>query len=278
MVLEFTKMHGCGNDYVYFDCMEKEFENPQHYAKVLSNRRYGIGSDGIILICKSKVADAKMRMFNNDGSEGKMCGNGIRCVFKFLKDNGYVKDDTATIETLSGIKKLSLIKNEPNDMIKVDMGKAEFESDKIPMNINSKKVLNYEVRYKDETLKITALSMGNPHCVIFKDDIENIDLDGIGEYFQANGLFPQGVNVEFIKVIDKNNIEMRVYERGSKETLACGTGACAAAVAAYENGYCDREVNVKLKGGTLKVIYTDNEVYLIGEAVTVYKGRIELKG
>ncbi len=280
MVLKFTKMHGCGNDYIYFDCIRnEEIGNPAELSVKLSNRRFGIGSDGVILICKSDIADAKMRMFNIDGSEGKMCGNGIRCVGKYLFDNGIVKKDVITVETLSGVKTLR-VKSEKGEakLITVDMGKAIFAPKKIPVCINGveNKIINYSLEIADVEYKINCVSMGNPHCVVFLDDINRLNLNEIGPKFENANIFPEKINTEFVKVIDEKTLEMRVFERGSGETFACGTGACAAVVMAVENGFCNKneEVTVHLKGGDLFVNYTDGAVLMTGGTTHVFDGEI----
>ena len=247
MQLRFTKMHGCGNDYIYINCFEHEISSPETLSIALSDRRFGIGGDGLILICPSKKADAKMRMFNADGSEGKMCGNGIRCVGKYLYDNRIIQKNTISVETLSGVKELQLsIKNGFAYEVSVDMGKAEFSPNKIPVDSDLPEVIDLPVKIAGEIYKITCVSMGNPHCVVFLDEIEALDLSIIGPKFENNPLFPERINTEFIKVIDAHTIIMRVWERGSGETLACGTGACASAVAAVLNGYCKKGEDIKV--------------------------------
>ena len=277
--LKFTKMQGTGNDYIYFNCFEQKINNPEGLSVRFSDRRYGIGGDGVILICPSDVADAKMKMYNADGSEGKMCGNGIRCVAKYLCDHNMVSGDTVTVETLSGIKTLKVFRHDgQNDVFKVDMGKAELDSTLIPVAVNKPKVINEPVNIGGEDYNITCVSMGNPHAVVFCNNVEKIDLDRIGPLFENSELFPERVNAEFVKVIDSHTIEMRVWERGTGETWACGTGACAVAVAAVENGLCKKgePITVKLKGGNLEIEYTDETVYLTGVAETIFEGEIEL--
>lgn len=279
MKLKFTKMHGCGNDYIYFNCFEQTINDPCTLSVKLSDRRYGIGGDGIILICPSDIADAKMRMFNIDGSEGKMCGNGIRCVGKYLYDNKIVRKNEITIETLSGVKNLKITeKNGEAELLTVDMGKAEFSSYKIPVNVDLDKVINREMIFGGRKYNITCVSMGNPHCVVFCDDIESIDIQKIGPEFENSKLFPEKVNTEFVKVVDEKNLNMRVWERGSGETFACGTGASAVVAAAVINGICkeNNEVTVNLKGGTLKIKYTDDCVYMTGSAKKVFEGVVEI--
>ena len=274
--IKFTKMHGIGNDYVYINCFEQEVKNPSDLALKMSPRRFSVGADGVILICPSDVADAKMRMFNLDGSEGKMCGNGIRCVGKFVYDNNIVHKETITIETLSGVKTLKITeKDGMADTITVDMGKAEFSPDKIPAVADCESIIDTTVTVNGEDYSITAVSMGNPHAVTFCDEIDNIDLEKIGPYFEHHEMFPQQVNTEFIRVVDDKTLQMRVWERGSGETFACGTGACAAVVAAVVNGHCkhDSEITVHLVGGDLYITYcTDGTVYMRGGATTVFDG------
>lgn len=279
MILNFCKMQGCGNDYIYFDCFKQVIENPEKLSIKLSNRHYGIGGDGIILICPSEKADAKMSMFNSDGSEGKMCGNGIRCVGKYLFDNKIVNGDYVTIETLSGIKTLKAYKTQ-NCVTKlcVDMGKVEFDPKKIPVNISRKKIIKENVIIGNKSYNITCVSLGNPHCIVFCDNLEDLNIEYEGKLFENSPLFPEGINTEFIKITDENAIEMRVWERGSGETMACGTGACAAAVAAVENGYFKKgiNINVKLKGGNLSIKYTDKTVYMTGDAEKTFEGIVKI--
>lgn len=281
-VLRFTKMQGCGNDYIYFNCFDQRIDNPEGFALNLSDRHFGIGGDGVILICRSKIADAKMKMYNLDGSEGKMCGNGIRCVAKFMRDNGLVDRDEMTIETLSGLIRVSLRRHygEVNGAT-VNMGKAILEPRLIPVDLDADengRVVDREVSIDGENYSITCVSMGNPHAVVFMNNVDNLDIDSIGPKFEHSPIFPERVNTEFIKVIDDHTLKMRVWERGSGETFACGTGACAAVTAAVLNGYCpkDEEITVLLKGGTLKIRYTDEAVYLTGDAVTVFSGSITI--
>lgn len=279
MLLKFTKMHGIKNDYIYFNCFEQKIENPKQLAVNFSPRQSGIGGDGIVLICPSDVADAKMRMFNLDGSEGKMCGNAIRCVGKYLYDNNIVKKDTITIETLSGIKILKMIVKDNTAVgACVDMGKAELECKKIPVDLPVEKAVGYKKSFGGKDYKITCVSMGNPHCIVFCDDVDNIEIEKTGPLFENDKIFPERVNTEFIKVIDKNTLQMRVWERGSGETLACGTGACASVVAACENGFCNKDTDVKviLKGGELIIRYNDDgKVFMTGPAQKVFDGVID---
>jgi carbamoyl-phosphate synthase large subunit len=277
--LKFTKMQGCGNDYLYFNCFEQEIISPESLSVSLSDRHFGIGGDGVVLIFPSDVADAKMRMFNLDGSEGKMCGNAIRCVAKYLYDNGIVKKDEMAIETLSGIKKLKLyFQNGKVSSATVDMGPAVLEPSKIPVNLDGDRVISRPVRIDGVEYKITCVSIGNPHCVVFVDNLDNLDIQKIGPMFEYNPLFPERVNVEFITVLNRATLKMRVWERGSGETWSCGTGACAAAVAAVLNGYCpmNEDITVRLKGGDLIIRYTGDTVYMTGNAVKIYDGEVEV--
>lgn len=277
--MKFYKMHGIGNDYIYFDCMKEELPDPEAVAMRLSDRHFGIGGDGIILLCPSKIADCKMRMFNADGSEGKMCGNGVRCVGKLAHDLGYVNGNTCRIETLSGIKTLEFTLDGAGKVAsaKVDMGAAILDGEKIPSTFKGSKVVNAPLTVDGEEYKVTLVSMGNPHCVVFRDP-DNLNLEELGKKFENNPAFPERINTEFVKVIKRNELKMRVWERGSGETLACGTGACASAVAAVLNGFCDKgeEITVHLLGGELKIFYTDETVYMTGGATLVFTGEINL--
>ncbi len=279
MLKKFYKMQGIGNDYIYFDCMNGELENPEELAIKLSDRHFGIGGDGIILLCPSKIADCRMRMFNLDGSEGKMCGNGIRCIGKLAHDLGYVKGEKITVETLSGIKKLDLHLGEDGKVssVKVDMGAPILRAGDIPSTLSGEKVVNFPVEVEGRSFNITLVSMGNPHCVIFEDP-DSVGLEHYGPIFERLSLFPERINTEFVKVIGKNKLKMRVWERGSGETLACGTGACASAVAAVLGGLCDKntEIAVKLLGGELRITYTDKTVYMEGPATLVFTGEVEI--
>ncbi len=281
MKYNFTKMNGLGNDYIYFNCFEQSIQNPEKLSIKLSNRNFGIGADGIILVCPSDVADAKMVMFNADGSEGKMCGNGVRCVGKFLYDYNIVENDTekVTIETLSGIKILNTVKE--NNVIvgfTVDMGKPILNPKYIPVISDKEKILDEKILIDNKEYEITCVSMGNPHCIVFTNNIDEIELEKIGPKFENNKIFPERTNTEFVEVIDDNTIKMRVWERGSGETLACGTGACAVVVAAVEKGICSKnaDIRVKLKGGDLMIKYADDTVFMTGPAVNVFEGSIEI--
>ncbi len=276
-MLTFTKMHGCGNDYIYFNCFEDPVEAPEQLAVRLSDRHKGVGGDGVILICPSEIADAKMRMFNLDGSEGKMCGNGIRCVAKYVFDHGIARKKELKIETLSGIKTCTVHeRNGKAEAITVDMGKAILTPGKIPVNLTGEAVIGRKVLLAGEEREITCVSMGNPHCVIFGGDPDQLELERIGPGFERDPLFPEQVNTEFIQVLDDHTLKMRVWERGSGETMACGTGACASAVAAVLNGYCPKgeDILVHLRGGDLTINYTEERVLMTGEAVEVFTGQI----
>lgn len=275
-------MHGIGNDYIYFDCMKEPLENVEELAVRLSDRHFSIGGDGIILLCPSKVADCRMRMFNADGSEGKMCGNGIRCVGKLAHDLGYVSGDICRIETLSGIKTLRFKCDNSRKVVsaKVDMGAAILQADKIPSTLSGEKVVGYPLTVDGREYKITLVSMGNPHCVTYVDDPYKIDLEKVGPSFENNALFPERINTEFVRVDKKNELTMRVWERGSGETWACGTGACAVAVASVLNGYAEKDtpITVHLRGGDLTITYTDSTVYMEGSATLAFVGEVELLG
>lgn len=280
-MLKFTKMHGIGNDYIYINAITQHIDDPNALAVKLSDRHFSIGGDGVILICKSDIADAKMRMFNADGSEGKMCGNGIRCVGKYVYDNGLVdkSKDTITIETLSGIKTLKITAVDGKaQKLRVDMGKAQLKAEDIPVIYDSETVINKPLVVNDKEYMITCVSMGNPHCITFVDEPDDIVIEEIGPYFENHKAFPDRINTEFVKVIDDHTLKMRVWERGSGETWACGTGACATAVAACLNGYCKKgeDITVHLKGGDLVINYTDDRVLMTGPATKVFDGEIEI--
>ncbi|MDY4078427.1 MAG: diaminopimelate epimerase [Clostridium sp.] len=278
--MKFTKMHGIGNDYIYFNCLEKEIENPEELSIKLSDRHFGVGGDGIVLILPSDKADFRMRMFNADGSEGKMCGNATRCIGKYVYDKGITDKKEITLETLSGIKTLKLSVNEENkvESVEVNMGKAILKASEIPVKFDKEKVINEKVKIADSEYNITCVSMGNPHCVVYMDEIDDLDLEKLGPKFENDSIFPERVNTEFIKVIDENTLKMRVWERGSGETWACGTGACAAVVSSVLNGYCkyDTPIKIKLLGGELSIKFMKNGlVYMSGPAEFVFEGSIE---
>ena len=283
MNLKFTKMHGCGNDYIYIDCINNNVKfNVKDVAVKLSDRHFGVGSDGVVLILPSNEneADVLMRMYNADGSEGKMCGNAIRCVAKYVYENNIAKKDILKIETLSGIKTIELIKNEHNKIsaAKVNMGRADFSVESMPLKTSKKEIVDEPVSVDGKYYKITCISMGNPHCVVFVDDVNGLDVNCIGEKFQHINIFKDEFNIEFVNIISKNEVNMRVYERGSKETLACGTGACATVAAMVKNSYCSFGdiVLVNLLGGTLKVCCEKDRIYMTGEAKKVFTGEIDI--
>ena len=270
-------MHGLGNDYVYIDAINQKIENESSLAKFVSNRHFGIGSDGLILICKSEIADFKMRMFNSDGSEAEMCGNGIRCVGKFVYDKGLTNKTTVKIETLAGIKTLILnTKDGKVGTARVDMGEPILEAEKIPVISTEKPVKNLELEAENKKFKFTCVSMGNPHAITIVENTKEFDVEKYGKVLEIDKAFPKKANIEFAQIIDRQNINMRVWERGAGETLACGTGACATAVACNLNGLTDRKVNIELLGGTLNIEWneTDNHVYMTGPAVTVFDGEL----
>ena len=282
MKMEFSKMHGCGNDYVYVNCMESELPNPNAISEYVSHRRFGIGSDGLICIMPSQVADFRMRMFNADASEGKMCGNGTRCVAKYVYDNGLADKTTITLETLGGIKTIDMtvVDGKVSEAV-VDMGEPIFRTKEIPMISDRYVFMDQGLVIDDDTVyNGTAVSMGNPHFVIFVDDVDAVKLEEIGPRIENHPLFPERTNVEFVQVIDDNTVKFRVWERGSGETWACGTGACAVTVTCIflsKAGKKDQELNVLVKGGKLKVTYrSDNHVFLKGPATHVFDGVIEI--
>ena len=274
-------MHGIGNDYIYFNAFDQEIPDPSALAVKLSDRRFGIGGDGVILIAPSEVADARMIMFNEDGSEGKMCGNGIRCVAKYIYDYALVPEEqtTVTIETLSGIKTIELTVEDGEAVAaRVDMGAAVLDPADIPVAFDGGSMIAQPLDVDGTEYTVTAVSMGNPHCVTFVDDVDGIEIEKIGPRFENHPAFPDKVNTEFVRAIDEHTVQMRVWERGSGETWACGTGACAAAVAACLNGYCNKgeDITVHLRGGDLVINYTDDTVIMTGPATTVFEGSVEV--
>lgn len=279
--MKFTKMHGIGNDYVYVNCFKETVKNPSAVAKFVSDRHFGIGSDGLILIKPSEIANCEMDMYNLDGSQGAMCGNGIRCVAKYAYDYGIVNKPQISVATKSGVKYLDLtIENGKVSTVKVNMGAPIFKASAIPVISSKDQMINEPIEVKREYYYVTAVSMGNPHAVVFMDDVEHLDIEKIGPYFEHHSAFPDRVNTEFVKVIDNHTVQMRVWERGSGETLACGTGACAVAVASILNGHVDgtQPVTVKLLGGDLQIFWNreSNLVYMTGPATTVFDGEIDL--
>ena len=280
-MIKFTKMHGLGNDYVYIDATSKtgqKIENESALAKFISDRHFGIGSDGLILICDSNVADFKMRMFNYDGSEAEMCGNGIRCVGKFVYDKGLTNKNPITVETLAGIKVLNFnIKEGKVETVKVDMGEPILIPEKIPVISDEDIVKNLKLKALDKEFKFTCVSMGNPHAITIVNNVKDFDIEKYGPVLECDEHFPRRANIEFIELVDKNNIKMRVWERGAGETLACGTGACASAVACNLNDYTGKDVTVELLGGKLNIEWSeqDNHIYMTGPATTVFEGEIQ---
>ncbi|MCL2386346.1 MAG: diaminopimelate epimerase [Defluviitaleaceae bacterium] len=273
----FVKMHGCGNDYVFFDCFETEIAEPESLARRLTDRHKGVGGDGIVMILPSEVGDAKMRMFNTDGSESGMCGNAIRCVGKYLYESGRAAKSHLEVETLSGIKKLELVVFDGMvNAVRVDMGHAFLKPEEIPVDLVGESIIGRSVNVEGQKYEITCVNMGNPHAVIFHDDIDHFDLPVVGPMMEYAKIFPKRVNFEVAHIVSRNNIRMRVWERGSGETMACGTGACAVAVAAVLMGYCDKDtdIQVQLKGGVLTVKYTDEAVYMTGSCEKVFEGTI----
>lgn len=280
--MRFTKMHGCGNDYIYIDCFKENVKNESELAIKLSDRHFGVGGDGIILIKKGNKADFEMVMYNADGSRGAMCGNGIRCVAKYVYDNGYTDKTSFSIESMGAVKYIDVtVENGEVVLAKVDMGAPILKSADVPVNSDKDKVISEEITAAGRTFNMTCVSMGNPHAVMFIDESpKDFDLDFYGAKFECNtDVFPNRVNAEFAKVIDRNTIEMRVYERGTGETLACGTGTCATVVAAILNGYTDNDVTVHLLGGDLQIQWSgkdEDSVFMTGPAAYVFTGEIDL--
>lgn len=301
--MKFTKMHGAGNDYVYVDCTKNDLNNPSEIAIKVSDRHFGIGSDGLILIKPSDKADFFMDMYNADGSRGKMCGNGIRCVGKFVYDNKLTDKTTVTIDTLSGVKtlKLNIGSDGKVESARVNMGAPVLQPSQVPVDITelesyknmskeqmqkekeyvTEPVVSEHIKVNDKEYEVTCVSMGNPHAIVYLDndiDIKKFEIEKIGPAFENHKAFPDRINTEFIQVLDKDNLNMRVWERGSGETLACGTGACASLVATVLNGKCNDTATLHLLGGDLKITWDkkDNTVYLEGPAKTVFTGEIEL--
>lgn len=277
--MKFTKMQGLGNDYVYVNCFQEKIENPVETAIKVSNRNFGIGSDGLIMINPSKVADCEMEMYNADGSRSEMCGNGIRCVGKYVYDYGIAKKERISVETLAGIKYLDFtIENDKVKLVKVDMGSPELVPANIPVVADGDSAIDEPIVVDGVEYRMTCVSMGNPHAVVYIDDVKGLDIEKVGPKFENHERFPRRVNTEFVRVIDRNTVEMRVWERGSGETLACGTGACAVAVASILNGHTENKVTVKLLGGDLFIEWDReaNRVYMTGPAEVSFDGEIQL--
>lgn len=277
--MKFTKMHGLGNDYVYVNCFEEKIDNPPAVARFVSDRHFGIGSDGLIMINPSKTADFEMEMYNADGSRGEMCGNGIRCVAKYVCDYGLTDKTQISVETLGGIKYLDLaVEDGKVSLVKVDMGKPELEADLIPIISEREQVIDEPIEVDGKEYHMTGVSMGNPHAVIYVDDVKGLDLEKIGPKFENHERFPKRINTEFVHCIDRQTVEMRVWERGSGETLACGTGACAVAVSSILNNLTDTQVTVKLLGGDLQIEWDreKDRVFMTGPATVVFDGVIDI--
>lgn len=273
--MKFTKMNGCGNDYVYINCFEENIENPQKLAIEMSNRNFGVGSDGIILICPDEEADFRMRMFNADGSEAQMCGNGIRCVGKYVYDRGLTDKKRISVNTLAGIKYLDFeIENEKVKLVKVDMGEPILQAEKIPVINDVSPVIDKKIEACEKEFLFTCVSMGNPHAITFVDDTDSFDVEKYGKEIEVSPVFPERTNTEFVQLVSREHIKMRVWERGSGETLACGTGTCASVVACVLKGLTERKVKVDLLGGTLYIEWNeeDNHVYMTGPAEISFDG------
>ena len=280
--MKFTKMQGLGNDYVYVNCLQEKIDNPPAVAKFVSDRHFGIGSDGLIMINPSQVADFEMEMYNADGSRGEMCGNGIRCVGKYVYDYGLTDKRSISVETLGGIKYLDLIvENGKVKYVKVNMGTPGLSPESIPIVMEDAqvdKVIDEPITVLEKEYRMTGVSMGNPHTVVYINDVAGLEIEKIGPFFENHERFPKRINTEFAKVLDRQTVEMRVWERGSGETLACGTGACAVAVSSILNGFTDDKMTVKLLGGNLEIEWDreENVVYMTGPAVVVFDGEIDI--
>ena len=277
--MKFTKMHGIGNDYVYVNCLEETVEDPAAVSRLVSDRHFGIGSDGLILICPSERADFEMKMYNPDGSRSPMCGNGIRCVGKYVHDRGLTDKETITIDTLAGVKTLTLtVRDGVTESIRVDMGEPILTPAEIPVTGEGDRFVEVPVDVEGLKVAVTAVSMGNPHAVIFTENVLDLDLREIGPLFENHPLFPERTNTEFVEVLDRQTLRMRVWERGTGETLACGTGACATLVAGVLGGKCDREATLKLLGGDLHIQWDSetNHVFMTGPAEFVFDGEIDI--
>ena len=277
--MKFTKMHGIGNDYVYVNCFEESVKNPAEVSKFVSDRHFRIGSDGLILISPSAIADFRMNIYNADGSQAEMCGNGIRCVAKYVYDYGLTDKTEISVETLAGIKYLRLqVENGKVASVEVNMGAPILEPKEIPVAVEESPVVNVPVEVKGKIYHMTCVSMGNPHAIIFMNNVKDLDIAAIGPYFENHTVFPKRTNTEFVEVLDRNTVNMRVWERGSDETLACGTGACATTVACILNDKTENEVTVHLLGGDLKIRWDReaNQVYMTGPATVVFDGEITL--
>lgn len=277
--MRFTKMHGAGNDYIYVNCFKESVKNPEKFSVKVSDRHFGVGSDGLVLICPSEVADFKMAMYNADGSQGKMCGNAARCVAKYVYDNKMTDKKNISLETLSGIKYIELrVENSVAVAAKVNMGSPILKGREIPTKFDGDMVVRQKLTIGEKEYEVTCVSMGNPHCVVFVDDVNGLELEKIGPLFENHEAFPERINTEFVRIVSDREFDMRVWERGSGETLACGTGACASAVASVLNGYCGRDTDIKvnLRGGTLYINWSaGGDVFMTGPAEKICDGETE---
>ena len=277
--LDFTKMHGCGNDYVYVNLFEEQIENPAKVSIAVSDRHFGIGSDGLITIGASEIADFRMRIYNADGSEAEMCGNGIRCVAKYVYDHKLTDKTEITVETGAGVKTLQLtVEDDKVTLVRVDMGEPILTPDEIPVVADGDRVVDEPIVVDDKEWRMTCVSMGNPHAVVFVDDVAHFELEKYGPLFENHVRFPKRTNTEFVQIISRNEAIMRVWERGSAETWACGTGTCATVMACILNGLTDNDVLVHLRGGDLRIVYDEksNHVFMTGPATEVFEGEIQL--
>ena len=277
--MQFTKMHGLGNDYVYINCFEEKVENPSELARFVSDRHFGVGSDGLVLILPSEKADFRMRMFNADGSEAEMCGDAIRCVGKYVYDNKLTGKKTITVETLAGVKILELFtgKDQKVNLVRVDMGEPILNPRDIPVDSGMERFINEPVEIMGEEYHVTCVSMGNPHAVTYVGNVKEFPLERIGPLMENHPLFPRRINAEFVEIVSRTHLKMRVWERGAGETMACGTGACAVLVASCLNGLSERKATVELLGGNLTIEWNEenNRVYKTGPAVSVFKGFLD---
>lgn len=277
--MKFTKMHGCGNDYVYVNLFEEQIENPAKVSIAVSDRHFGIGSDGLITIGASEIADFRMRIYNADGSEAEMCGNGIRCVAKYVYDHKLTDKTEITVETGAGVKTLQLtVEDDKVTLVRVDMGEPILTPDEIPVVAEGDRVVDEPIVVDDKEWHMTCVSMGNPHAVVFVDDVAHFELEKYGPLFENHVRFPKRTNTEFVQIISRNEAIMRVWERGSAETWACGTGTCATVMACILNGLTDNDVLVHLRGGDLRIVYDEksNHVFMTGPATEVFEGEIQL--
>ncbi len=276
--IKFTKMHGCGNDYIYINGFVETIEDKPSFVQKVSHRNFGIGGDGVIFINPSTIADFEMEMYNADGSRSEMCGNGIRCVGKYVYDYKLTNQTKIQVESMGSIKYLELfVKNGKVDKVRVDMGEPILEAKKIPVLSEDEQVVAKKIEILQNSYEMTCVSMGNPHAVVFVEEVANLELDKIGPLFEHNSLFPNRINAEFVKVIDESNVDMRVWERGTGETLACGTGCCATCVACVLNHKTNNQITVHVLGGEIEVEWNreDNRIYMTGPAVTVFDGEID---